>query len=116
MVPLLKAGKDPASVGSFLPVCLTSCLSKWFERVIARRMSWWLEANGRLSVCQAGFREGMGVNDQLVRLSQCLGCISDERENRFGAVRGSFQKFVHVIYFRHSRHQSYNQNQNDYVE
>ena len=72
VVPLLKAGKNPSEIGSFRPVCLTACMSKWFERVIASRLRWMLEKNGWLSACQAGFRAGMSVNDQLVRLSQCI--------------------------------------------
>ena len=72
VVPLLKAGKDPSQIGSFRPVCLTACLGKWMERVLVRRLSWMLESSGWLSACQAGFREGMSVNDQLVRLSQCI--------------------------------------------
>ena len=72
IVPLLKAGKDPASMGSYRPVCLTSCLGKWLERVLGNRIRWRLEKAGWLSVFQAGFREGRGVNDQLVRLSQAV--------------------------------------------
>ena len=72
VVPLLKAGKDPSVMGSYRPVCLTSCLGKWLERVLERRMRWVLESAGALSVFQAGFRRGRGVTDQLVRLSQCV--------------------------------------------
>ncbi|MEL7520288.1 MAG: reverse transcriptase family protein, partial [Cyanobacteria bacterium J06553_1] len=72
IVPLLKAGKDPSVMGSYRPVCLTSCLGKWLERVVANRIRWRLEDAGWLSECQAGFRKGRGVNDQLVRLSQAV--------------------------------------------
>ena len=68
IVPLLKAGKDPSSMGSYRPVCLTSCLGK----VLRNRIRWCLESDGWLSVFQAGFRKGRGVNDQLVRLSQAV--------------------------------------------
>ena len=72
IVPMLKAGKDPADMGSYRPVCLTSCLGKWLERVLGNRIRWVLESAGLLSVFQAGFRKGRGVNDQLVRLSQAV--------------------------------------------
>ena len=72
IVPLLKAGKDPTSMGSYRPVCLTSCMGKWLERVLGNRIRWRLESAGWLSVFQAGFRKGRGVNDQLVRLSQAV--------------------------------------------
>ena len=72
IVPLLKAGKDPKAMGSYRPVCLTSCLGKWLERVLGNRIRWCLESAGWLSVYQAGFRKGRGVNDQLIRLSQAV--------------------------------------------
>jgi ribonuclease HI len=72
IVPMLKAGKDPTKMGSYRPVCLTSCLGKWLERVLGNRMRWVLERAGWLSVYQAGFRKGRSVNDQLVRLSQAV--------------------------------------------
>ena len=72
IVPMSKAGKDPSNMGSYRPVCLTSCLGKWLERVISNKVRWMLESAGWLSVYQAGFRKGRGVNDQLVRLSQAV--------------------------------------------
>jgi len=80
IIPLLKAGKPASDLGSYRPVCLTSCLGKWFERVVAKRMRWMLEKNGALSECQAGFREGRGVNDQLLRLSQSVHDAFQRRE------------------------------------
>ena len=56
VVPLLKVGKDPSSMGSYGPVCLTSCMGKWLERVLGSRIRWRLESAGWLSVFQAGFR------------------------------------------------------------
>ena len=80
IVPLLKAGKDPSKIGSYRPVCLTSCLGKWMERVVCSRIRWVLESGGKLSRFQAGFREGRGVSDQLVRLSQSIWDAYQERE------------------------------------
>ena len=70
IVPLLKDGKPPAAIGSYRPVCLTSCLGKWLERVLGARIRWELESRGWFSNWQAGFREGRSVDDQLVRLAQ----------------------------------------------
>ena len=72
IIPLLKAGKPACDLGSFQPVCLTSCLSKWFKRVIAKRVRWVLEKCGVISEFQVGFRQGRCVEDQLLRLSQCV--------------------------------------------
>jgi len=79
IAPLLKAGKDPGRIASYRPVCLTACMGKWLERVVSSRMRWVLESRGWLSEWQAGFREGRGVNEQLVRLSQTVWDGYEER-------------------------------------
>ena len=91
IVPLLKAGKDPAAIASYRPVCLTSCLGKWLERVVARRLRWKLESGGWLSQYQAGFREGRSVNDQLVRLSQSIWDGYQEKE-KTGLILYDFER------------------------
>ena len=49
IIPLLKAGKDPASIASFRPISLTSCLAKVLERSIASRLVNLIETRGLLS-------------------------------------------------------------------
>ena len=79
IAPLLKAGKEPGKIASYRPVCLTACMGKWLERVVGTRMRWVLESGGWLSDFQAGFREGRGVDEQLVRLSQSIWDGYEER-------------------------------------
>ena len=64
IIPLLKAGKDAAAIGSYRPVSLTSCVGKWCERVLASRIRFKMERSGKLSRWQAGFRVGRSVEDQ----------------------------------------------------
>ena len=56
IVPLLKKGKPASKVDSFRPVSLTSCIAKTMERMVASRLSYLAESNGRWSEGQAGFR------------------------------------------------------------
>jgi hypothetical protein len=70
IIPLLKAGKDAAAIGSYRPVSLTSCIGKWCERVLASRLRYTMENSGKLSRWQTGFRVGRSVEDQLLRLTQ----------------------------------------------
>ena len=65
---------------------LTSCMGKWLVRVIARRMRWLLEKNNVFHECQAGFREGRGVADQLLRLSYSVYEFPEEGEVWIHAV------------------------------
>jgi ribonuclease HI len=91
IAPLLKAGKEPGKIASYRPVCLTACMGKWLERVVGRRMRWVLETKGGLSEYQAGFREGRGVCDQLLRLSQSVWDGYEERK-KTGLVLFDFER------------------------
>ena len=54
VVPFLKNGKDLADVWCYRPIALTSTIGKVLERLIANRLSWWLEEHSAHSPWQAG--------------------------------------------------------------
>ena len=68
--PVLKKGKPEEDLASYRPISLSSSLGKLAERMMNRRLYWWLEDNNILNVHQAGFRSGYRTDDQLFRLSQ----------------------------------------------
>ena len=68
IITLLKPGKDPSVPTSYRPIALTSCLGKTYERLINRRLVYFLEAQNILDTNQCGFREGRSTIDHLVRL------------------------------------------------
>ena len=72
IIPIHKMGKPLDSPASFLPISLTSCISKLFERIILSRLLIFLESNSILSPCQAGFRPGRSILDQILFLSQSI--------------------------------------------
>ncbi|GFS20331.1 hypothetical protein ElyMa_005053600 [Elysia marginata] len=47
IIPILKAGKDPAFMSSYQSIQLTSCLGKLFEKLVKVRMNYWLERRGQ---------------------------------------------------------------------
>ena len=63
-----KMGKPLDSPAFFLPISLTSCVSKLFERIILSRLLSFLESNFILSPHQAGFRPGRSTLDQIMFL------------------------------------------------
>ena len=63
-----KMGKSLDSPAFFLPISLTSCVSKLFERIILSRLLSFLESNFILSPHQAGFRPGRSTLDQIMFL------------------------------------------------
>ena len=68
MIPILKPGKPSDQPDSYRPIQLTSCFSKIMERMVARRLSWYLEQTGILSNLQCAFRKGRNTTDHLLRL------------------------------------------------
>ena len=55
IIPIHKPGKPTSSPSFFRPISLTSCISKFFERLIISRLTFHLEWNHLLSTCQAAF-------------------------------------------------------------
>ena len=72
IIPIRKMGKPLNSPASFRPISLTSCVSKFFERIILSRLLFFLESNSILSPRQAGFRPGRSTLDQILYLSQSI--------------------------------------------
>ena len=65
-------GKPLDSPASFMPISLTSCVSKLFERIILLRLHFFLESNSIFSPRQAGFHPGRFTLDQILYLSQSI--------------------------------------------
>ena len=68
IIPISKPGKDPAEPSYYRPIALTSCLCKTLERMINKRLTWFLESNNHISRFQSGFRSDRSTTDNLVRL------------------------------------------------
>ena len=68
IIPIPKPGKDPAEPNNYRPIALTSCLCKTLERMINKRLTWFLESNNHISRFQFGFRSDRSTTDNLVRL------------------------------------------------
>ena len=70
ITPILKKGKKAELPQSYRPISQTSCVGKVAERIINKRLYWWLETSGLISQNQAGFRAKCRTEDQLFRLTQ----------------------------------------------
>ena len=69
IIPILKSEKLSDSPSSYRPISLTSCTSKFFERMVLGQLTYFLEQQDILSPVQAGFRPGRSTVDQVL-LSQ----------------------------------------------
>ena len=63
IIPIPKPGKDPAEPNKYRPIALTSCLCKTLERMINKRLTWFLESNNHISRFQSGFRSDRSTTD-----------------------------------------------------
>ena len=68
VIPIPKPGKDHTNPSNFRPIALTSCLCKLMERLVNKRLTWFLENGHILTDTQSGFRKNRSTVDQLVRL------------------------------------------------
>ena len=76
-----KLGKDHAEPSNYRPIALTSCLCKTLERMINKRLVWYLESNDLISPIQSGFRSGRSTNDPLIRLETFIRDAFVNREH-----------------------------------
>ena len=83
IIPTAKPGKDHAEPTNYRPIALTSCLCKTLERMINKRLVWYLEFNSLISPVQSGFRSERSTNDNLIRLETF--------------IRDAFVKKEHVV-------------------
>ena len=83
IIPIPKPGKDLAEPNNYRPIALTSCLCKTLERMINKRLTWFLESNNHISRFQSGFRSDRSTTDNLVRLETF--------------IRDAFIKKEHVV-------------------
>lgn len=68
VIPVLKPGKDSAKQNNYRPISLTNCLCKLLERMINRRLIWYLETKNILNINQSAFRKNRGTIDNLAIL------------------------------------------------
>ena len=81
IIPIPKPGKDHEEPSNYRPIALTSCLCKTLERMINKRLVWYLESNDLISPIQSGFRSGRSTNDHLIRLETFIRDAFVNREH-----------------------------------
>ena len=59
-------GKDKKFPSSYRPISLLACMAKLMEKIIARRLQWYMEQNNLLTSHQFGFRPARSTVDPLI--------------------------------------------------
>ena len=86
IIPIPKPGKDPAEPNNYRPIALTSCLCKTLERMINKRLTWFLESNNHISWFQSGFRSDRNTTDNLVRLETFIRDAFIKKEHEVAVI------------------------------
>ena len=81
IIPIPKPGKDHAEPTNYRSIALTSCLCKTLERMINKRIVWYLDSNNLIIKFQSGFRDERSTNDNLVRLETFIRDAFIKREH-----------------------------------
>lgn len=68
VIPILKPDKVPSSPSNYRPISLTCNMCKIMEKIISRRIRWYLEAHNILAPLQFGFRESHSTMDYLINV------------------------------------------------
>lgn len=72
LIPILKPNKDANVPQNYRPISLTSCLCKILERILNKRLVWYLETNKILNINQSGFRKSRSTYDNLASIESVI--------------------------------------------
>ena len=72
IIPIPKPGKNNFYASNYRPIALTSCLCKTMERMVNRRLVWFIESNNLFTNFQCGFRSRISTMDHVVRLQTSI--------------------------------------------
>ncbi|XP_017487099.1 PREDICTED: RNA-directed DNA polymerase from mobile element jockey-like [Rhagoletis zephyria] len=101
IIPILKPGKPPCEVTSYRPISLLPCLGKLLEKIIATRLSWFLQFNKLIHSNQVAFKKGQSTIDALLNLDHFI-CDALSNKNHVSLLSLDFEKAfdrvgIHVV-------------------
>ena len=72
IVPIKKPNKPQDSLSGYRPISLLSCVSKILEKIIARRLYWFLYQENKVSHCQTAYKSESGTINALLALDEYI--------------------------------------------
>ena len=72
ILPIPKPDKDLMLPDSYRPISLLPCIPKLLEKIITKRLNFYLECNQKLSPNQNGFRKRLSTMDQIAKLENTI--------------------------------------------
>ena len=72
IIPIPKENKDHTNPLNYRPISLTNCFCKIMEKIVNKRLTYFLETNNLIAKTQCGFRSNHSTIDHLVRLESFI--------------------------------------------
>lgn len=69
IIPILKKDSDQFEINSYRPISLLPCLSKLLEKILTKRLQYWITEEKLISPNQMGFQKDLSTTDALVKLT-----------------------------------------------
>ena len=103
IIPIAKPGKSKNDKSSYRPITLLSAIGKSMEKILLRRVEWYIEKKNHLSREQCRFRKGMSTMDVIMRLENKIRDALQNNENCIVVyldLKAAFDKVSHrgVLY------------------
>ena len=98
VVGIPKPGKPKKSPENYRPISLTPHLGKVYERILNKRLNYFLEKNNIIPKCQSGFRKHRSCADHLVALSTHIKKALAKRRKVFATffdIKGAYDSVWH---------------------
>ena len=70
IVPIPKPDRDHSYCKNYRPIALLSCVGKLLERIITKRLIWYINQNDMLTYTQAGFQSWHNTGELILRLTE----------------------------------------------
>ena len=83
ILPFLKPNADPTIPASYRPIAQSSVLGKLFQKILNKRLFWYLQSNNILSPFQYGFRKGRGTTQPLLDLQNEISQSSSPKSSLY---------------------------------
>ena len=77
---LMPKGPPCSSVANYLPISITSVLSKVFARLLSVRRGRFMDRSGVLPTTQFDYRKGLGTNNALLCIPHMLQSVLESRQ------------------------------------
>lgn len=99
IIPIIKDPKKPPYPSGFRPISLLNCNAKILEKMVNRRLIWYLESKNKISKFQAGFRRNHSTNTNTSILESEIA-ITLFKRHRLTAVFFDIEKAYDRIWRR----------------